>query len=130
MVRTLYNLVDHAKIQGKDSLRLFVDAILIGKTRRYFGVRYHAKGRGCREKRDFCQVKLVFEEKPEKQFYESIGAGEASPGVAAYVRFNLLNNKSSYEQIAKYTGITTAKGRQQAKELMRRRVDRQMKENA
>jgi ribosomal protein L22 len=66
MVRTLYNLVDHAKIQGKDSLRLFVDAILIGKTRRYFGVRYHAKGRGCREKRDFCQVKLVFEEKPEK----------------------------------------------------------------
>ncbi len=64
MVRTLYNIIDHAKLRNIDPLRLFIDAILIGKTRRYFGVRYHAKGRGSKEKRDFCQIKLVFEEKP------------------------------------------------------------------
>ena len=59
MVRTFYNLIDHAEHKGYNSLRLWVHGCLIGKTKRYKGTRYHAKGRGCREKRDFCQVKVV-----------------------------------------------------------------------
>jgi ribosomal protein L22 len=59
MIRTFWNLIDHARHRGFDPMRLYVHGCLIGKTRRYFGVRFHAKGRGSREKRDFCQVKIV-----------------------------------------------------------------------
>jgi hypothetical protein len=46
MVRTFWNLLDHAKQRGFDPMRLWVHGCLIGKTKRHFGVRYHAKGRG------------------------------------------------------------------------------------
>lgn len=48
MVRTFWNLIDHAKQRGFDPMRLWVHGCLIGKTKRYFGVRYHAKGRGSK----------------------------------------------------------------------------------
>lgn len=48
MVRTFWNVIDHAKQRGFDPMRLWVHGCLIGKTRRYFGVRYHAKGRGSK----------------------------------------------------------------------------------
>lgn len=46
MVRTMYNLFDHAKCQGLNPLRLWVHGYVIGKTKRYRSVRYAAKGRG------------------------------------------------------------------------------------
>jgi ribosomal protein L22 len=69
MVRTFYNIIDHAKQRGFNPVRLWVHGCLIGKTKRYKGVRYHAKGRGCREKKDFCQVKIILYEKSAKQFF-------------------------------------------------------------
>ena len=45
MLPTFYNLVKHAVDQGKDPLRLFVHGCIIGKTRRFKGIRYHAKGK-------------------------------------------------------------------------------------
>jgi ribosomal protein L22 len=48
MIRTFYNLLDHAKNRGYNPLRLWVHGILIGKTQRYKSTRYHAKGRGYR----------------------------------------------------------------------------------
>lgn len=66
MIRTFYNLIDHAKNRGYNILRLWVHGCIIGKTQRYKGVRYHAKGRGNREKRDFCQVKVLLYEKSEQ----------------------------------------------------------------
>jgi ribosomal protein L22 len=63
MIRTFWNLLDHAKQRDFDPMRLWVHGCLIGKTKRYFGVRYHAKGRGSKEKRDFCRVKIVLYEK-------------------------------------------------------------------
>jgi len=48
MVRTFWNLLDHAKQRGFDPMRLWVHGCLIGKTKRYFNVRYAAKGRGAR----------------------------------------------------------------------------------
>jgi ribosomal protein L22 len=59
MVRTFYNLLDHAKRQGLNPTRLWVHGCIIGLTKRYRGVRYQARGRGYREKRDFCQVKVI-----------------------------------------------------------------------
>lgn len=60
---TLFNLIRHALDRGYDPLRLFIHGIEIGKTQRYKGLRYHAKGRSGREKRDFCQVKVILYEK-------------------------------------------------------------------
>lgn len=48
MTKTLWNLIDHANLKGMAAMRLFIHGVLIGKTQRYFGVRYHAKGRGYR----------------------------------------------------------------------------------
>jgi len=47
MIPTFYNLIDHARQKGLNPYRLFVHGCIIGKTKRYKGVRYHAKGRGC-----------------------------------------------------------------------------------
>lgn len=65
MLQTFYNLLDHAISRKINPLRLWVHGCIIGKTQRYRSVRYHAKGRGCREKKDFCQVKVILYEKPE-----------------------------------------------------------------
>jgi ribosomal protein L22 len=46
MTRTLWNLMDHAKHKGMIPMRLFIHGCIIGKTKRYYGVRYQAKGRG------------------------------------------------------------------------------------
>jgi len=128
MIRTFYNLIDHAKNRGYNPMRLWVHGILIGKTQRYKGVRYHAKGRGYREKRDFCQVKVLLYEKPEKEFYEEIGTGKCAPAVANIVRATLKDDWD-YKKTAEFTGVTTARGRQQARMILRRRVQKIMIEN-
>ena len=110
-------------------MRLWLHGCIIGKTKRYKSVRYHAKGRGCREKTDFCQVKVILYEKPEKKYFEEIGTGECSAGVSAIVRHILKKNKADYEILSKFTGITTARGRQQAKLIFKRKVDHIMIEN-
>jgi ribosomal protein L22 len=89
MKRTFYNLIDHAERRGMNPLRLWVHGCIIGKTKRYKSLRYHARGRGYREKKDFCQVKVILYEKPEKDYFEEIGVGECAPGVAAVVRHTL-----------------------------------------
>lgn len=45
MVPTFYNIIRHAVDQGKHPLRLYVHGIIIGKTMRYKGIRYHARGK-------------------------------------------------------------------------------------
>lgn len=93
MKRTFYNLIDHAKMKGMNPLRLWVHGCLVGKTKRYKSVRYHAKGRGNREKKDFCQVKIILYEKPEKDFFEEIAVGNCAPGIANMVRYTLKNQQ-------------------------------------
>lgn len=128
LVRTLYNLLDHAKCKGLNPLRLWVHGCIIGKTKRYKGIRYHAKGRGCRKIRDFCQVKVILYEKPEKEYFEEIATGKCAPGVANVVRYALQDHKD-YGMLSKFTGVTTARGRQQALMIFKRKVDRVMIEN-
>jgi len=45
------------------------------------------------------------------------------------VRHRLVSIDADYKKISSMTGITTSKGRQQKKELIRRRVFNQMEEN-
>lgn len=93
---------------------------------RFKGIRYHAKGQSGREKKDLCQIKIIAYEKDEKEFFEQVGAGEAPSGFASIVRHRLVSIDADYKKIREMTGITTAKGRQQKKELIKRRVFRQM----
>jgi ribosomal protein L22 len=44
-------------------MRLWVHGCIIGKTKRYKSLRYHAKGKHGTEKKDFCQVKVILFEK-------------------------------------------------------------------
>ena len=56
---TFYNLVKHAVDQGRDPLRLFVHGCIIGKTRRFKGIRYHGRAKTGFEKTDMCQIKVI-----------------------------------------------------------------------
>lgn len=75
MIPTLYNIVRHAIQKGLDPVRLFIHGVIVGKTMRFKGIRYHAKGKGGREEKDICQIKIIVEEKDDKEFYEQVGAG-------------------------------------------------------
>lgn len=66
MVPTLYNIVRHAMQKKLDPFRLYIHGCIIGKTMRFKGIRYHAKGRGGREERDICQIRVIVEERDEK----------------------------------------------------------------
>lgn len=129
MVRTFYNLIDHARHKGLNPMRLWVHGCIIGKTKRYKSVRYHAKGKGCKEKKDFCQVRVILYEKPEKQYFEQIATGECAAGVSAVVRHLLKKEQAGYDVLSKFTGVTTARGRQQSKLIFKRKVDRMMLQN-
>ena len=110
-------------------MRLWVHGCIIGKTKRYKSVRYHAKGKGCKEKKDFCQVRVILYEKPEKQYFEQIATGECAAGVSAVVRHLLKKEQAGYDVLSKFTGVTTARGRQQSKLIFKRKVDRMMLQN-
>lgn len=45
------------------------------------------------------------------------------------VRFTLKAQRADYKTLAKFTGVTTAKGKQQARMLFKRRVDHIMLAN-
>jgi hypothetical protein len=42
---------------------------------------------------------------------------------------HILKENSDYNTIAKFTGVTTARGRQQAKMIFKRKIDKIMIEN-
>lgn len=58
-----------------------------------------------------------------------IGAGEAPSGFASLVRSRLVDINADYEKLQQTSGITTAKGRQQKRQLIKRKVFRIMNEN-
>lgn len=129
LVHTLYNIVRHCIERKLDPLRLFIHGCLIGRKMRFKGIRYHAKGKSGRENKTIIQIKVLAEERAEDEFYQKVGAGEAPSAFAALVRERLTRMEAGYEKIRELSGITTAKGRQQKKELIRRRVYQIMRRN-
>lgn len=51
-----------------------------------------------------------------------MGAGEAPGGFGNIVRDRLLSINAGYQDLVNFSCVTTAKGRQQKKEIIRRRV--------
>lgn len=52
--------------------------------------------------------------------------GKCAPGVSTVVRYTLKQQQADYPTLAKFTGITTAQGRQQAKLIFKRKIDQIM----
>ncbi|CAM6000801.1 unnamed protein product [Sphagnum balticum] len=130
LLPTFFNLIDHAKRRGYIPYRLFVHGLIRGKTKRYQGLRYHAKGRGNREKTDFCQVKVILHEMPREEFFMKVANGDTPPGLAQDIKDQLIKRNASFEDVRRYRHLLTSRGRQQLKELNRRRVAKQFRENA
>lgn len=122
MLPTFFNCVRHAKDKGLDPLRLYVHGVIIGKTMRFKGLRYHAKGKSGRENKTICQIKVIITERDEKEFWQQVGAGEAPGGFANIVRDRLLSIDANYNDLVNLSCVTTAKGRQQKREIIRRRI--------
>ena len=78
-------------------------------------MRYHAKGRGGLEKRDFCQIKVILYEKDSVEFCMDLANGKCPPSLAAVIRRYLTEKNASIEDLHAFSGITTAKGRQQTR---------------
>jgi ribosomal protein L22 len=61
MLPTLFNLKRHAVDRGRDPIRLYIHGAIIGKTKRYKMIRYHAKGKHGEMIRDVCQIRIIVE---------------------------------------------------------------------
>lgn len=128
---TFYNLLDHAVNKGMKPYRMFVHGLISGLTKRYSGVRYHAKMKRGLENKDICGVKVMLYEMPREEFFRRVADGKTPAGLASHVkeRLEAMNINSSFETIRKWRFIVTARGRQQMRLMNRRRVQIIMKEN-
>lgn len=75
MIPVLNNCLRHAKEKGLEPIRLYVHGVIIGKSVRFKGIRYHARGKSGRENKTLCQIKVIVEERDEKKFWEEAGSG-------------------------------------------------------
>ena len=122
VAKTLKQVKMHAVNRGFDETRLYVVEALTGKHKRNFGLRFHGRGRAGRIKHDLCQLKIKLEEKTYEELYKQIYVGKTPPMLAYALRRKILEGGGGYKEIAKNTHILTAKGRQQQRLMLKRRV--------
>lgn len=126
---TFFNLIDHAKKRGLEPYRLFVHGLILGKQQRYKGLRYKAKMRNSVEKTDFCHVKIILHEMPAKEFFMQMAQGKTSMGFAYELKRTLVDMNAPFETVKKFRHLLTSRGRQQLRELTKRRVYNKQQEN-
>lgn len=110
-------------IKGMQEDRLYIKHFVLGKNKGIKGMRYHAKSKFGHMLRPKIQITVVIEEKTVEEFYGIIMNGKFSPTIASFIRYMLLSQNSSYEEIVKYQNYLTAKGRQQQKLMFKRKVE-------
>lgn len=113
---------DHALNKGFSELRLYVKDAITNRSRRIKGMRYHAKMRMGREKRDWCSLLIRLEERPTREFFKDIVGGKAAKGVVSLWKQKITSHPNSFDLIRKYQFLLTAKGRQQRREMIKRRA--------
>jgi len=110
------------KTKAFDRERLYVKYAVTGKNKHIPGIRYHAKGRSGRVTRPRTQITIVLEEKTPQQIYKEIMHGKFSPGMSNLLRNHMLTNDLDYQAVRNYQHMLTAKGRQQQKLMLKRKV--------
>jgi len=129
----LFNLLEAARRNaannGLDTNRLYVKDVLYGRAS--FKKRLMIRGRGRADVQNlpFCHIHIVVHEKPLEEFFTSLLEGNASEGFAAHLRDQLRRQEVDYATIRNYQFILTAKGRQQRRHQLKRRVEMQLAEN-
>ena len=78
----LQQALRHAKNQGLNVSRLFVKEAVVGKGLGRPKIDIKAKAAFGIRRSPNCNLKIVLEEKPMKEFYKLILKGEAPPGIA------------------------------------------------
>lgn len=113
---------DHALNKGMNALRLYVKDAITNHNKRIKGIRYHAKGKFGRQKSDWCTLYFKLEEKPAREFFKDVVAGKAPPGVAMQWKEKIMSSPNAFDEIRKYQFILTARGRQQRREMIKRKA--------
>ena len=129
VAKTLQQVRNHAINRGFDESRLYVVEALTGKHRRSIGLRYHGKARSGRVKHDCCQLRIKLAERSYEDMFKEMIRGKTPPMLAYSMREKLVEEKAGYEEIRKRSWIITAKGRQQQKLMLKRRVQVTFAEN-
>jgi hypothetical protein len=63
---------------------------MTNKSRRFKGIRYHAKSRVGHEKTDIIKVKIILEEKPVEELYSLVLIGKTPPMLSYILRREIL----------------------------------------
>lgn len=112
----------HALNMGKSDVRLFVKEAVVEKQFRSKRVYYHAKMKTGMMFKDYSRLVIKLEEKKPRDFFKMFIAGKAPPALAKLWREQLLESDASYEKIKQLQFVLTAKGRQQRREMIKRRA--------
>lgn len=122
-VYSALNMVKHHAIdKGYNELRLYVKDAITNRQKRIKGIRYHAKMRRGLQKRDWCSLRITLIEKPASEFFKDIVGGKAPLGVVNLWKDKIMKSPRAFDLIRKFQFILTAKGRQQRREMIRRKA--------
>lgn len=118
----LRSVRNRAVALGMNKHRLYVKFAITNRQKRVKGIRYHAKMRRGLEKVDWCSLYIVVQEKSSTDFFKELLAGKAPPSVVARWRKKIMRSGNFAGQVRKFQFILTAKGRQQRREMIKRRA--------
>lgn len=113
---------DHAVNKGLTTLRLYVKDAITNRSKRVKGIRFHAKGKFGRMEKDWCKLYFKLEEKPAREFFKDVVSGKAPAGVARQWKEKIMSSPNAFDEIRKYQFILTARGRQQRREMIKRKA--------
>lgn len=112
----------HAVNVGMEQDHLWVKSAELQMQKRRKSLYYHARGRFGFMKRDWCRVKITLEEKPVSEIYKMLIGGEAPKGLAKIWRDKIYEDDENLEVVRKFQFLVSAKGRQQRREMIRRKT--------
>ena len=122
ITKCLAMVMDHAKNKEINFTQLFVKEVICGKHKRFKMIRYGGRAKTGHMKKETSRIKIILEVKPLEDVYRLIANGECPAGLAYLARQKLLDEEADYERVRKYQFLLTAKGRQQKKLMMKRKV--------
>jgi ribosomal protein L22 len=103
-------------------MRLYVREAITNRQRRVKGIRYHAKMKRGLEKRDWCSLVIRLEEKPIREFFRDLVSGNAPVSIMSKWKSKVMSSKRPLVMMRKYAFVLTAKGRQQRREMIKRKA--------
>lgn len=112
----------HAVNVGMEQDHLWVKSAVLEKQKRNKSLYYHARGKFGFMKKDWCRVKITLEEKPVSEIYKMLIGGEAPKGLAKIWREKIYEENENLEVVRKFQFLVSAKGRQQRREMIRRKT--------